>query len=191
MDALVEYIVSVGEKKRRVKLLRFKQGDEATMELDGQIVDVAFPKGFDFDFETPTLMSINGKSHKVKLTRGANAMRFNVEVDRKAFDLHVEGKKRVFNSKTATSSIISPSLMLKREQTVAAKTDTLTSLMPGKVVLLKVKIGDKVKAGDPLCVLEAMKMENEIVAARDGTIKQVMVEQGSIVDKDDVLMVIE
>ena len=63
--------------------------------------------------------------------------------------------------------------------------------MPGKVVLLRVKKGDKVKVGDALCVLEAMKMENEIIAPRNGTIIQVMVEQGSIVDKGDGLVVIE
>jgi len=189
MDSLVEYTILVGGKNRKVRLLRINQENGATMELDGKTVDVAFPKGL--DLEKPTLMSINGKNHKVRLKRNDRALAFSVEVDKKRFDLQVEGKRKEFNNKTTTFSTISPSLMLKREKIVVKKKGTVTSLMPGKVVLLKVKIGDKVKVGDPLCVLEAMKMENEIVAPRDGTIRQVMVEQGSTVDKGDVLVVIE
>lgn len=57
--------------------------------------------------------------------------------------------------------------------------------------MIKVKSGDRVKAGDPICVLEAMKMENEIVAPIDGTISMVKVGKGSFVNKGDTLVLIE
>jgi biotin carboxyl carrier protein len=189
MDSLAEYAISVGGKSRKVRLLQVNQRNHATMELDGKTVRIAFPKNF--EFEKPVLISINGKNHKVKLKKNDRALAFDVEVDGKRFDLRVEAERRELLNKATTFSIISQPQILKREKIVVKKKGAVTSLMPGKVVLLRVKAGDKVEVGDPLCVLEAMKMENEIMAPRNGTISQVMVEQGSVVDKGDVLVVIE
>ncbi|HDI06797.1 MAG TPA: biotin/lipoyl-binding protein [Candidatus Bathyarchaeota archaeon] len=63
--------------------------------------------------------------------------------------------------------------------------------MTGKIVSVKVKEGDSVKRGDVLCVLEAMKMENEISAPRDGVVREVHVSEGSAVSEGEVLFVIE
>ncbi len=188
MDSLAEYIVSVGGRNRRVRLLKVNQKNTASIELDGKTVEVAFSERV--DLEKQTSISVNGETHKVKLTKNDRPMAFNVEVDGKQFVLQLETKRRDLNSKTSTATV-PPSPLLKKEKIAAEKSGAVTSLMPGKVVLLKVKTGDKVKAGDPLCVLEAMKMENEIVAPREGTVTQVRVEQDSIVDKGDVLVVIE
>ena len=64
------------------------------------------------------------------------------------------------------------------------------SPLPGSILSVSVSAGQAVKAGDVLMVLEAMKMENDIVAPCDGTVKQVLVAKGSIVNTDDVLAVI-
>lgn len=62
--------------------------------------------------------------------------------------------------------------------------------MPGTVLGVKVNVGDSVKAGDVIVVLEAMKMENDIVAPIDGTVKQIFVQKSSTVNTDDLLAVI-
>ena len=67
---------------------------------------------------------------------------------------------------------------------------TVEAPMPGSIVSVKVKNGDTVNEGDVLCVLEAMKMENEIIAPADGTIIKTEVQQGSAVQTDDILVVI-
>ena len=64
------------------------------------------------------------------------------------------------------------------------------SPMPGTILSVNVTAGQAVKAGDVLLVLEAMKMENDIVAPCDGTVKQLLVQKGSTVNTDDVLVVI-
>ena len=64
------------------------------------------------------------------------------------------------------------------------------SPMPGTILSVNVTVGQAVKAGDVLMVLEAMKMENDIVASADGTVKQLLVSKGSTVNTDDVLAVI-
>lgn len=59
--------------------------------------------------------------------------------------------------------------------------------MPGKVLAIKVKVGDAVKKGDVMMILEAMKMENEIVALEDGTVASIDVSEGAMVEASDVL----
>ena len=60
--------------------------------------------------------------------------------------------------------------------------------MPGNIMKVSVKVGDSVKKGDILCILEAMKMENEIVSPVDGTVASVEVSQGETVATDATLI---
>ena len=62
--------------------------------------------------------------------------------------------------------------------------------MPGTILKLLVKEGDAVKANQALMILEAMKMENEVVAAQDGTVAGIHVTQGQIVNAGDALITI-
>ena len=62
--------------------------------------------------------------------------------------------------------------------------------MPGTILKVNVQQGQAVKEGDVLCVLEAMKMENEIMAPKSGTVTQVLVSKGSKVDTGAALVVI-
>ena len=63
----------------------------------------------------------------------------------------------------------------------------LEAPMPGTVLKINVKVGDSVKKGDTVLILEAMKMENEIAAPADGVIASVNVAQGASVNTGDVL----
>ena len=68
--------------------------------------------------------------------------------------------------------------------------DPVNAPMPGTIVKICVKNGDTVKNGDVLCIIEAMKMENEIVSPKDGTVSSVTVSQGANVNSGDVLLTI-
>ena len=68
--------------------------------------------------------------------------------------------------------------------------ETVASPMPGNILRVEVNQGDTVKAGQLLIVLEAMKMENEIVAPKDGTVVQVVTSKGSVVETGAPLIVI-
>jgi biotin carboxyl carrier protein len=63
--------------------------------------------------------------------------------------------------------------------------------MPGRVVLVEVAVGQAVKPGDGLVILEAMKMETEFKASVTGTVREIRVEVGQIVNPGDVLLVID
>ena len=68
--------------------------------------------------------------------------------------------------------------------------EAVSAPMPGNILKVNVKTGDAVKSGTVLVVLEAMKMENEIMAPKAGTITQVVVAKGSSVNTGDALVVI-
>lgn len=65
---------------------------------------------------------------------------------------------------------------------------TVIAPMPGNILKVNVTAGQAVKAGQVLCVLEAMKMENEIMAPCDGKVSQVLVSKGATVDTDAPLV---
>ncbi|MBW1951602.1 MAG: pyruvate carboxylase subunit B [Deltaproteobacteria bacterium] len=66
----------------------------------------------------------------------------------------------------------------------------LRSPMPGMVISYSVNVGDQVKVGDPICILEAMKMQNNLPSPASGTVKAINYEPGASVGKDAILLVI-
>ena len=70
----------------------------------------------------------------------------------------------------------------------AAGAVTVKAPMPGNILDVKVTAGASVKAGDVLVILEAMKMENEIVAPQDGTVASINVHKGDTVNSGDTLV---
>ncbi len=71
------------------------------------------------------------------------------------------------------------------------KVNAIKAPMPGLIINLKVKVGDEVKTGDQLLILEAMKMENILKSPGDGKVKLVKVEKGNSVEKGQVLIEFE
>ncbi|PSP90613.1 carbamoyl phosphate synthase [Halobacteriales archaeon QS_4_69_34] len=76
-------------------------------------------------------------------------------------------------------------------QTVTAEGERITAEMQGTILSIDVEEGGEVAAGDVLCVLEAMKMENDVVASRGGTVAEIPVAEGDSVDMGDVLCVLD
>ena len=70
----------------------------------------------------------------------------------------------------------------------AAGAKTVNAPMPGTILKVNVKVGDAVKKNDLICILEAMKMENEIFAAEDGTVTAINTPQGTSVNTGDAIV---
>jgi biotin carboxyl carrier protein len=103
-----------------------------------------------------------------------------------SFVVHVEGEAYTIRVEEETRYIIRT-----RGGAAAGGGQVLKAPMPGRVVLVEVAVGQAVKPGDGLVILEAMKMENEFKATVTGTIKEIRVEPGQTVNPGDVLLVIE
>ena len=74
---------------------------------------------------------------------------------------------------------------------VAAGAATISAPMPGKVLEVKVKAGDAVKAGDVLMILEAMKMQSNYKVTSDCRIKEILVQEGDSITGDQTLITLE
>jgi acetyl-CoA/propionyl-CoA carboxylase biotin carboxyl carrier protein len=72
-----------------------------------------------------------------------------------------------------------------------ASAGAVTAIMPGKIIRVLVDQGDQVAEGDVICILEAMKMENELKAPKDGTVKALHIQAGQDVEMGAVLAEIE
>ena len=109
-------------------------------------------------------------------------MKYVVTLNGKNYEVEVaETEATVLSVTDAPAAVAAP---------VAGDGEKVLAPMPGTVLGVKVNVGDAVKAGDVVVVLEAMKMENDIVAPCDGTVKQILVQKTSTVNTDDVLAVI-
>ncbi|MCE2732520.1 MAG: biotin/lipoyl-binding protein [Cyclobacteriaceae bacterium] len=70
----------------------------------------------------------------------------------------------------------------------ASKVNNIKAPMPGLIINLKIQEGDSVKTGDPLLILEAMKMENILKSPGDGVVKKIKVKKGDSVEKNQILI---
>lgn len=187
MDSLAEYVITVSGKKHEARLLKIIGERNALIELDGETIEVA--TRIPLAPGKRTSIRVNGRNHEVKVNENNRPRVFNIEVDGKRFviELHVKPRR---SSDSISKALAYPRYVPKSENLRAKKRGWVTSSMPGKIVLLKVKNGDRVEVGDPLCILEAMKMENEVIAPVGGVVMEVKIDQGSSVGKGDVLIVI-
>ena len=79
---------------------------------------------------------------------------------------------------------------LKAKGTVS-KINNISSQIPGRVVKISVSPGDKIKEGDPILVLESMKMQIAVKSSKDGIVKEIKVKEGSTVSRNEVVAIID
>jgi pyruvate carboxylase subunit B len=135
--------------------------------------------------------------------KGPGLRTFNVFVDEDYYEIEVEETKgipavtRITPSARTAPPPSAPPKPEEKAREVVAQPATLaegevavSAPMPGMIIDYKVKEGDKIKSGDVVVVLEAMKMENSLTSPADGMIKKISFHSGSSVSKDDVLCII-
>lgn len=142
---------------------------------------------------------IDGKEYSVKqtlLTEGRSLLL--IDNESLEVDIHSHngnGERRLFMAGMEIQTSIEDYAVaqMRREAGIshAKKEDVLKAPMPGLVVDVKVKPQEMVAKGQPLIVVEAMKMENIIKAAHAGTIKSVNIRAGQSVEKGDILLEFE
>ena len=120
--------------------------------------------------------------------------RYRVQVNGKSYEVEVEEVAERATAPAAPSkpAAAAPQPMPAPVQVVpaAAGDEVIVSPMPGKIVSVEVKQGQAVKEGDLIFVLEAMKMENDILCGRAGTVKEIRVTGNAQVNTGDVLAII-
>lgn len=116
-------------------------------------------------------VKVNGKTFEVKILSVSETE-----------PLEVETVKATPAAKTAAPA--------PAASTAPVSGKPVESPMQGTILDVKVKVGDEVKAGDTLLILEAMKLENEIKAPSNGKVLEIRVQKGATVNSKDVLVVL-
>lgn len=119
--------------------------------------------------------------------------RYNITVNGTAYDVTVEeaeGGAPVSAAPAAAPKAASKPAAAPKAASGTAGNVKISAPMPGTIVEVKAKVGDPVKNGTVIAVLEAMKMENDVVADRDGTIASINVSKGESVSTGSVIATI-
>lgn len=118
---------------------------------------------------------INGKEYEVTINSVSET---NAQVTVNGASYEVEMIKE---EKPQDPIYKRPSIPAREAAPHAEADKSLKSPLPGMILAIKVKVGDTVREGQPVAVLEAMKMENEILSEHDGTVTEIHVEKGETV----------
>jgi len=139
-------------------------------------------------------ITINNKRYEVVAEEVAGKL--ELTIDGKKMDVEIEEETQE-HAKTAEPGLYSvkkaiapQSPVARSSQTAAVSSGQIQSPMAGVVLKVKTKEGDIVKRGDVLFILEAMKMENEIRANKDGRIIELKATEGGRVNQGDILCAI-
>ena len=136
--------------------------------------------------------TIDGKDYEVEIVDiNEETNVANVKVNGEEFEVGMEKPAEEEKPKVTLGKPVAEDY---EEAAPAANVNTANAIkapLPGTITSINVKVGDEVKAGDTLLVLEAMKMANNIEAEKDGKVTAVCVKEGQSVMEDDALVVVE
>jgi biotin carboxyl carrier protein len=171
--------------------MEFKLGDLAHF-LDGEVIRTTGDGN-------SVLVKIGGKEHSIRLLRsGTNEFEFILDNTYHHAKIIQSGSSEVKlivdNQPLSLKKHSKLTEILEKASALGAAGGgdrNLTSQIPGRVVNIPVKVGDDVKKGDVVVVLESMKMQVAVKAHKDGNIKEMKIKQGASVARNDLLAVIE
>jgi biotin carboxyl carrier protein len=169
----MELDIKLDKRLARVKLISRNQ-NQVVVDVDGLAYRL------DVHMVEDHVYSVlhEGKSHNIEIIPGENNKKYYVNTIYKNYDLEiVDAESRYLQNRNKND--------LNNEQNV------ISTPMPGKIVRIPVKVGQKVAANDTLIVVSAMKMESEYKAGREAVIKKIMVKEGDTVTGHQPLITLE
>ena len=146
-------------------------------------------KGIDYEVEIQDIegnianVTVNGIPFEVE-------MKLPVKAGKQKVKLSEERRVKSEESNSSSSATNASSATTTQPAAAAASGKPVVAPLPGTINEIKVKVGDKVNAGDTVVILEAMKMQNNIEAETSGTITSINVNKGDAVMEGDTLVTI-
>ena len=152
-------------------------------------------KGVDYEVEIQDIegnianVTVNGIPFEVEMKQPVKAGKQKVKLseERRVKSEESNSSSSATNASSATNESSAP---ITKPAAAAASGKPVVAPLPGTINEIKVKVGDKVNAGDTVVVLEAMKMQNNIDAETSGTIASINVNKGDAVMEGDTLVTI-
>jgi len=128
------------------------------------------------------------KYHLIRAGKSYNVELVVLEKETKSFQIKVNGRKYSLKIEDRFDQLLQK---LGMDMTSSTAVSDLKAPMPGKVISVVAKAGQEVKKDEPLLILEAMKMENVLKSPSDLVLKNIVVEEGQAVEKNELLMEFE
>lgn len=161
---------------------------QITYDHNGQAITVTLDKNADGTYTA----KIGERTHIVSAFQAADG-RWMLEFGGQKTQVYTasDGARRFAQVVGGDSFALRVAESKSRRRGAAASEGKLSAQMPGQVVDVLVSAGDEVKAGQALVVLEAMKMEIRVTAPKDGTVREVYVKKGDVVEREQQLARLE
>ena len=133
--------------------------------------------------------SINGTTYEVDINN-VEGQTIGLEVNGTPYTVTLDKEVKQTKTPKLMRTQVAPSTNInKQEAKTAKKGGSINSLLPGVVLDVFVKVGDKITIGQKVILLEAMKMENNIESDKEGIVAEVKVSKGDSVMEGDVLII--
>ena len=174
------YRVMLNNTIRRV-ILNPKENNEFKVKIDNKSFKVKIEK------RTEDCFIAHVGDYKLRISLSANGNPEIIYVNQIPYKVKI--KPELMNSDTR--SLKDRILGLAGKTQISMDRKSIVSPLTGKLVEIKVKVGDEIKKGDIIAVIEAMKVRNEIEAPKNGRISSILVKENTIVKKGEVIAKIE
>jgi biotin carboxyl carrier protein len=156
------------------ELIYNKGAGDFLFEIDGKEYNLKILKSKSDEFE----FILGNTFHHVKILSSTETK----------YKLFIDGVVIEIKKQSKITEIIEKSLSAKG---TVSRANTITSQIPGRVVKVSVSKDDMIKEGDPILVLESMKMQIAIKSNKDGIVKEIKVKEGSTVSRNEVVAIID
>jgi biotin carboxyl carrier protein len=180
--------ILIDGKQKNVELAK-KTENAFQVKIDGVEMDVILSES-KLQGNISLVLNIDGKSHRVELSSFERDRPIRLLVDNVLFGAEIRSPSVKQASTEFQTSGVSTLPIQRKSSLKQLSPGTLVAPMTGKVISVKVKKGDTIRANQVLCVIEAMKMENEIASSMAGTVQDVKVTEGSPVNEGDIIITI-
>jgi biotin carboxyl carrier protein len=137
--------------------------------------------------------TIDATNYEVELSRPANNI-YTLLVDNQVYEFRINASNHSeisIGDQVVSSKVVDRRKRHQKSDATLAGIQAITAPMPGRVVQVLKNIGDEVRSGEGIVVVEAMKMQNELGAPKAGVVKAIKVKVGQTVVASEVLAVIE
>jgi biotin carboxyl carrier protein len=180
------YEILIDGKPRKIELT--KNGETYTAKLNDETlkIELEIPKP---QPEKETTITVEGRKYRITLPKIETTKPFPIKIEQATFTAQLTQpytKKATTTFQPTFTAPTKPSTITNKQTVQGA----VTAPMTGKIISVKVKKGEQVKPKQVLCIIEAMKMENEITAPKPGTIQQINITEGTSVTEGETLFVI-
>ncbi len=151
------------------------------------------------NYNHPEKIILNSNPNEVKILKEYGGNVFSFLVNNKVYLVQYDEKngesKIIYNNfehkvniKTETKALLEEFM---KDAGLSAEEKSIIAPMPGLVIKILTKVGDEVKKGDKLVIIEAMKMENSLASPIDGVVSKINVSENNPVEKDTILVELE